>query len=126
MHASNSFAIFHLFLAGAAKARPGNGFQTLNFDRVFAACTNAIVVAIYTLNRIFHRSQLVEFPTFEHEGDFAIARTTVNVQRVSPCDVVASLEGGLLGNLGENSLATLLEVGSYLFKFFFHKIAVLY
>src|SRR5713101_6856683 len=122
MQASNGFATFHLFLAGAAKARPGNGFQTLNFDRVFAACTNAIVVAIYTLNRIFHRSQLVEFPAFEHEGDFAIARATGNVQRVATGDVVASLEGGLLGNLGENSLVTLLEIGSYRFKFFSHEI----
>src|SRR5262249_18378254 len=55
MHTSSGFTIFHLSLAGAAKARPGNGFQTLNFDRIFTACANAIVVAVDALNSIFNR-----------------------------------------------------------------------
>ena len=55
MHASRGFAIFHLFLAGAAKTRPGNSFKTLDFNRVFTAGTDAIIVAFYTLNRILNR-----------------------------------------------------------------------
>ncbi len=125
MHASSGFAIFHLFLAGAAKACPGDGFQTLNFDRVFAAGTDAIVVPIYALNRILNRPQLVEFPAFEHKRYFAITCATGNIQRIAARDVVTPLERGLLGNLGENRLVALLEIGPYGFKFFSREMTVL-
>src|SRR6266581_9089919 len=106
MHAPSGFAIFHLFLAGAAKARPGNGFQTLDFDGIFATGTDAIVFTIDALNRVLNRTQLVEFPAFEHEGDFTVACATGNVERITARDVVTPLQRRLLRNLGENNLAT--------------------
>src|SRR5262249_42033606 len=56
MHAPSGFAIFHLFLAGAAKARPGNGFQTLDFDGIFTAGTDAIVFTIDAFNGVLNRT----------------------------------------------------------------------
>ena len=56
MQAPSGFAIFHLFLAGATKARPGNGFQTLDFDGILAARTDAIVVTLDALNRVLNRT----------------------------------------------------------------------
>ena len=94
MQASGGLAIFHLFLTRAAKARPGDGFQTLDFDGVFAARTDAIVIAVDALNRILYCAQLVEFSAFEHKRDFAIAGATGNVKRIAPRDVVAPLAAG--------------------------------
>jgi hypothetical protein len=125
MQAPSGFAIFHLFLTRAAKARPGNSFQTLDFDGIFTTGTDAIVVTFDALNRVLNRTLLVEFSAFEHEGDFAIACATGNVERIAARNVVTALQRRLLGNLGENNQAAFLEIGPYRFKFFSHEMAVL-
>src|SRR5437879_13605607 len=100
MQAPSGFAIFHLFLAGAAKTRPGNSFQTLDFDGIFAARTDAIVVTFDALNRVLNRTQFVEFPAFEHEGNFTITCATGNVERIAARDVIAPLQRRLRSSLG--------------------------
>jgi methylmalonyl-CoA mutase C-terminal domain/subunit len=123
--ASRCATTFHLFLATPAKARPWDRFKALDFDRVFAVGTNAVIIVVNTLDGVFHSTQLVEFSTLEHKGDFTIARTAGNIQRITPHDLIPGLGGSGLSDLGKNGLAPFFEVRSDGAKFFSHKIAIL-